>query len=376
MVGTWVASYLRRIARVRQSERRINISLQSPATLSLDVNYSTSVILDSILASALVMEKKREDAEEHRSPTFYYLPRAAMHDDHPKHTSNKKRLSLYYYASRLIVASFIVLAATIFPPFDASHLITQPDRKFGLTSALLRWDVFHFSNVAINGYTHEHLFAFFPGTPGLMKAVAETGLMLGRTLGSTERKQIGEGDVLLGGALASLVLCDWTGDLYDLTIAVGGTPSMAKLTALLSLVPLSPPTLLFAPYAEPFFARLSYKGILACHRRQWLKATFCFMLATSFRSNGTLLAGFIAWGMCAEPLIRRAAEGKKLLNKNLIVSSLLAILSTVIILLPFILHQTHGYIAFCTNSTTTPAAWCTSKPFPLIYSYVQKEYWD
>ncbi|KAG9042791.1 ER membrane glycoprotein subunit of the GPI transamidase complex-like protein [Tulasnella sp. UAMH 9824] len=296
--------------------------------------------------------------------------------------SNKKFLTRAYYLSRILVASTIVLSATLFPPFDSSHLITQPRRKFGFTSALLRWDVFHFANIALNGYTHEHLFAFFPGPPLLMRLFAEAGRRVFNITGLTDRISVSEGDVLLGGAVASLILCDWTGDLYDLTLAVGGTPSMAKLTTLLSLLPLSPPTLLFAPYAEPFFATLSYKGMLACHRKKWIKGTVCFMLATAFRSNGTMLAGFIIWGLFVEPLIQRLAKGKSPIDMTLMTSLFHASVYSLIMVIPFILHQIHGYYTFCTapsfgrSSTPDYPPWCSAKPFPLIYGYVQKEYWD
>lgn len=40
---------------------------------------------------------------------------------------------------------------------------------------------------------------------------------------------------------------------------------------------------------------------------------------------------------------------------------------------PTILHQISGYAQFCT--VTTPPDWCKSR-LPLIYSYVQSEYWD
>ncbi|KAG8960435.1 ER membrane glycoprotein subunit of the GPI transamidase complex-like protein [Tulasnella sp. 425] len=214
-----------------------------------------------------------------------------------------------------------------------------------------------------------------------MRLFAEAGLWIIKTAGFTERTAVVERDVLLGGAAASLMLCDWTGDLYDLTIAVGGTPSMAKLTTLLSLVPLSPPALLFAPYAEPFFATLSYKGMLACRRRNWMKASVCFMLATAFRSNGTMLAGFIIWGILVEPLTLHWAR-RKILPQALVTSVIRATVYSLLTALPFVLHQVHGYYSFCTAERADPFSptgfppWCYSKPLPLIYGYVQKQYWD
>ena len=49
--------------------------------------------------------------------------------------------------------------------------------------------------------------------------------------------------------------------IYHLTLIHFRSPSFALLTALLSLLPASPVTLYFAPYAEPIFTFLSYQGM-------------------------------------------------------------------------------------------------------------------
>jgi hypothetical protein len=49
--------------------------------------------------------------------------------------------------------------------------------------------------------------------------------------------------------------------IYRLTLTHFRSPSFALLTALLSLLPASPVTLYFAPYAEPMFTFLSYRGV-------------------------------------------------------------------------------------------------------------------
>ncbi|KAG8903749.1 ER membrane glycoprotein subunit of the GPI transamidase complex-like protein [Tulasnella sp. 403] len=302
-----------------------------------------------------------------------------MNDTPQRH---KRALRSAYLIARLATAIVIVSASSVLPAFDSSHLVTQPSPS--LASSLLRWDAFHFSHIALHGYEQEHHFAFFPGTPMLMRLFAEAALWLARMVKISSRQFVNESDVLRAGALAAFWLCDWTADLYDLTLAVAGSPSFALLASLLSLLPLSPPSLLFAPYAEPFFTSLSYKGMLACTRKQWVKATVCFMLATAFRSNGVMLIGFLIWGLVVDPTIRKLGASIPVIDLGFFQNTLYALFLSVTTILPFALHQYHGYLRFCRSTAGVPhptnitelRPWCEVKPFPLIYTFVQSHYWN
>ncbi len=122
-------------------------------------------------------------------------------------------------------------------------------------SFLLRWDAFHFVHIAKEGYVFEHEFAFFPGTPFLMRSFARIMDFLGLTTAG------GFGGVLVGGAVASLASDAAIIVLYDLTNETFESPAFAYLCSLLYLLSSSPATLRNAPYAEPFFALLSYQGM-------------------------------------------------------------------------------------------------------------------
>ena len=134
-------------------------------------------------------------------------------------------------------------------------------------------------------------------------------------------------DLLQGGALAAF-LCDVgsTTTLYNLTLHHLGSPNLALITSVLSLLPSSPATLRFAAYSEPFFTYLSYKGklplpillisndnnglirdkgMLSCARSQWFYASVYFALAGTFRATGVLLGGFILWGLIIDPFLHR-----------------------------------------------------------------------
>ncbi len=158
----------------------------------------------------------------------------------------------------LLTALLLYLSSWL-PLFDSSPrvLIKNPsNRSFfdSLAHPLLRWDAFHFAHMAQEGYAYEHEWAFFPGASFIMRLVSRTVDYL---RGSVGQPRVAE--LLSAGALASC-FCGTTTTLYNLTLHHFGSPQIAFLTCLLSLLPSSPATLRFSAYNEPFFTYLSYRG--------------------------------------------------------------------------------------------------------------------
>ncbi|KAF7322199.1 GPI mannosyltransferase 2 [Mycena kentingensis (nom. inval.)] len=238
-------------------------------------------------------------------------------------------LALATICSRALPAALLLLGQTAFSPFDAA----TPD-------FLLRWDAVHFLHVGRVGYVYEHEWAWFPGVPFLLSVHK-----LAPTL------------------LSSLLAWDMTATMYALSLHHLKSPALGRLATLLSLLPSSPATLFIAPYTEPFFTYLSYKGMLFCAQSSYLLAALCFTAAAAFRANGFLLGGFIIWGLVVQPVL----EGKK---ARVLECSILAAMT----FLPFVAHNYAAYSAFCV-ATTAPAPWCTQR-LPLVYQYVQRHYWD
>uniref|UniRef100_D8QD02 GPI mannosyltransferase 2 n=1 Tax=Schizophyllum commune (strain H4-8 / FGSC 9210) TaxID=578458 RepID=D8QD02_SCHCM len=272
-----------------------------------------------------------------------------------RYRDDRARLRTLSYASRALLILFALLASYLLPPFDASAKADSFTAPW--SDALVRWDVFHFAQIARGGYQYEHQWAFFPGLPWLLRATA-----------------FKERDYLLGGALLVL-LCDTTLVMYDLSLLALGNRDAALLSAMLSLLPSSPATLRLVPYAEPFFTYLSYRGMLFCMRTQWLYAAISFALAGSFRSNGVTLAGFLIWGMLIAPLLERRAHT---VRPFVVIR---CIIYVALVFAPFVYHQYTGYRAFCTapgpptTDLTDLPSWCTNT-LPLIYSHVQTAYWN
>ena len=212
----------------------------------------------------------------------------------PVANAHLQALTLLSLLSRVLVAALIISSTYLLTLFDSSPrlvLSTAPP----WISSLLRWDAFHFARVAQEGYAYEHAWAFFPGLPFIIRTSEHL----------LSRAGLNTPDVaapLLGAAVLA-ALFDSTRVLYRLSLHHLRSPSAAFLAAALSLLSSSPATLRFAPYSEPFFTHCSYRGMWACARSQWFCASVWFMLATTFRSNGIFLSGFIMWGMLVAPYL-------------------------------------------------------------------------
>lgn len=297
----------------------------------------------------------------------------------------------------LSLTVLLTYVASRFPLFDSSPLLLlSPEQGFFAKAAfpLLRWDTFHFAQIAQEGYVYEYEWAFFPGAPFVMRTFGEAL----RRLRADDKLTIAH--LLLGGGLSSL-FCGTTTTLYDLTMHCFGSPAIAYLTCLLSLLPSSPATLRFSAYTEPFFTYFSYRGkglytwcfvsaeigegMLCCVRSEWLHASLFFAVASTFRSNGFMLAGYILWGILFGPFLARQKVSVLLAVHQLIADTLGQIswlrvvktgLLTSLVFAPFLYHQYNAYQKFCIGSKLARLPpWCSAIP-PFAYSYVQEKYWN
>ncbi|KAK7692820.1 hypothetical protein QCA50_004455 [Cerrena zonata] len=275
--------------------------------------------------------------------------------------ANHLRLIRVLSVCTWLLSTLLLNLASYLPLFDSSPRVVLN----GSDSPFLRWDVFHFGHIATEGYIYEYEWAFFPGLPFF---VMRLGAFVLHSLGILQSSSAFTWDNILKSGALIVAVTGANTTLYELTLELTGSPQMAFLSSLLSLLPSSPATLRLVPYTEPFFTFLSYKGMLYCARSRWFPALACFWLAANFRSNGFMLNGFIIWGMLVEPILfHRKMRWRRALNTLLMVF---------IAFMPFIGHQTVAYIAFCRNSSPGyNPPWCSNK-MPLIYTYVQSKYWN
>ncbi|KAI0699498.1 GPI mannosyltransferase 2 [Cerioporus squamosus] len=269
--------------------------------------------------------------------------------------AHRRRILAVASATATLATLLLTVAAAQLPLFDSSPRVVLPppeDGRFSLRHVLASTS----SAMGREGYTYEYQWAFFPGSPFVMRITASS------FFGASSLVRMGE---CLLGCLVSLIPSVLSAlRLYDLSLLHLGSRNAAFLAALLSLLPSSPVTLRLAGYAEPFFTYLSYTGMLYCARGRWLHATCSFILACTFRSNGIFLSGFILWCMLVDPFLNH--------KKISLWRATYALLLSALTVAPFVYHQYSAYRAFCTNAVEL-APWCNAFP-PSIYTYVQSNF--
>jgi phosphatidylinositol glycan class V len=174
-------------------------------------------------------------------------------------TQSHRRLLQFLSLGTRVLTYILIHLLSHLPLFDSSPSIPSNGSK---ASPFLRWDAFHFTHIAQSGYVHEYEWAFFPGTPLVMRITGEIlRFVKGKWTGVPG--PVSWDDLLQGGTFA-VILCDINSatTLYNLTLHHLGSPNLALIASVLSLLPSSPATLRFAAYTEPFFTYLSYKGTL------------------------------------------------------------------------------------------------------------------
>jgi GPI mannosyltransferase 2 len=165
----------------------------------------------------------------------------------------------------------LLFAAGYLPDFDKSspHVYS-------------RWDSIHFETLAQTGYKFEHQWAFFPGVPFVSSFLPSQ---------------------LASGIFIGLFSIPTIPALYDLSVVALKSPSLAYVATLLSIFTSSPAVVHVSGYAEPLFTFCTYRGLLECSRRHWYFAALYFMIASSIRANGILLAGFLLWSLLVHPFL-------------------------------------------------------------------------
>lgn len=82
---------------------------------------------------------------------------------------SERRVVLFAAASRAAVSLLALLTALIVTPYDTSTHLAAGGRS--LLTAFANWDGVYFAHIAQRGYDYEHVHAFFPLYPMLMRAL-------------------------------------------------------------------------------------------------------------------------------------------------------------------------------------------------------------
>lgn len=266
-----------------------------------------------------------------------------------------------------------------------------------LLGGLSHWDAEHFLFIAEHGYLYEHNFAFFPGYPLSVRAVAELALWpLGGLLSLWSR-------LLLSAVLLNALLSVLTAAvLYELGCVVLQCRRTAFFSAVLfCLTPAN--VFMAAAYSESMFAFLVFSAMLQLEKGQSWTSGLLFCLAAGVRSNGVINAGFLFYSQSKDLALQLQAgtviKQPPTWRRLLCFAASVALVSAGVFL-PFALFQFCAYWTFCNPDASSEHAvprlllqlavdkgyrlaaangvkpsWC-SQGLPVAYSYIQDVYWN
>lgn len=227
----------------------------------------------------------------------------------------------------------------------------------------VRWDTVYFVGMAhpLVGYQYEQMLAFQPGIVGVLR-------MLGM---SSSGPWSPTRAVVRTTLLVHILSCLAPWLLYVVSRTQFKSEALAYRAALLSILAPASATALSSPTPEPFFSFLALLGLVCLSWRRaprcaGLAAAVCFSLATLFRANGILLAGFLVWHALWRPCLARVARSYAVWACD----TFLALAGVLLVCLPLILQQAWAYAHLCPERP-----WC-KETVPLPYSYIQATYWD
>ena len=230
----------------------------------------------------------------------------------------------------MLIKAIIIRLFYLALGFFIHHAVQDYDLSSS-NSAFVKWDSVYFMDIAKNGYRFEHELAFYPGLPVLIRA-----------LGLVPYAEL---------VIPTLFYVLNTIVLYYLTLSVGYDKSFARRAV--NVFIMSPATVFFtAPYTESPFCFFSFLGMLLWQKEMYLASSLSFFLASFFRSNGIVNAGFFLYNM-----IRLNYRAKRKAS----------VLLFVVPIIPSVLFAVYANKRFCPG-----LEWCGSSP----YAYVQKRYWN
>ncbi|KAI9339859.1 GPI mannosyltransferase 2 [Pilaira anomala] len=260
-------------------------------------------------------------------------------------------------ASRLITITLAFISYFFTGSYDSSAEIQLESTSHHILNVFLRWDALYFLHIAEHGYVYEQETAFFPLMPLLARLVSNTVFLPLQQIVGIKYTLLISGVTI---ANVSFVLA--AGALYKLTLAL--LPRNQRLAYVSSIAfCLSPPAMFMSSfYTESIFALMSFTGMRWIVEKKYTSAAMIWGFTSLIRSNAIIYSGFFWYDLIWVRFIQR---------KNFVVGVILSVFYTLVVLSGIGLFQYYGYIQFC--SLDRP--WCTNK-IPLLYSFVQKEYWD
>ncbi|KAI9483526.1 MAG: GPI mannosyltransferase 2 [Benjaminiella poitrasii] len=264
-------------------------------------------------------------------------------------------------ASRLVTIGIAIVTYRFVGSYDSSAEIQlNSTSRPGILDAFLRWDALYFLHIAEHGYVYEQETAFFPVMPLLAR-------LLTKTVFYPLQSIIGKKYTLLlsGITISNIAFILAACSLYKLTLTL--LPKNKKIAMVSSIAFCLSPSAMFMSsfYTESLFAFLSFTGMRWVAQKKYLSAAMIWGATSAVRSNAIVYSGFFFYDLVWTRFLG---------GKNFLTGFLRSVFYTLITCVGFGLFQYYGYNEFCAK-TMMDRPWCASK-VPLLYSFVQKEYWN
>ncbi|RKP07024.1 GPI mannosyltransferase 2 [Thamnocephalis sphaerospora] len=272
-------------------------------------------------------------------------------------------------ASHRYISDYDASVDTLLGPGAAGHSSEKSLDAWlrPFASVYLRWDAFYFLHLAEEGYVYEQEHAFFPLLPLLTRLLATTGKWL-YSLFRPLRFVLSERVIMLlaGVTLSNVAFILAAIAFYRLTRTMFGDHRFALVSA--TLFCLAPSSMFMSSmYAESLFALLSFVGMGFMQRGNHFAAACVWALSTLARSNGIIYVGFFVYELLIRQTHKHGISGFALRLSKCIALAVITISG-------FTAFETYGYWQFCSNAQNM-RPWCTTR-LPLLYSFVQTEYWN
>uniref|UniRef100_K3W600 GPI mannosyltransferase 2 n=1 Tax=Globisporangium ultimum (strain ATCC 200006 / CBS 805.95 / DAOM BR144) TaxID=431595 RepID=K3W600_GLOUD len=284
----------------------------------------------------------------------------------------ERQVLQFAVASRAIVSGIAALTTQIVTPYDTSTHLESHSRS--LFSAFANWDGVYYAHIARHGYDYEHVHAFFPLYPLLMRALSVI-LPLEPSIAT-----IVSGWIISNASFVLAALF-----LYRLGRMVIDNECVARRAAYLFCI--TPSSIFMSAVYSESFSGMYY---LELHKRsgKFKELLYCAMLfgcASATRSNGILLSLYIAWYRLWVSPSPVTTPGRFL--RYWMVTAVLG----VIVIGPQLAYFVYGMRMYCpslfdpvTDSQTASSflvedrSWCAHvvPNFSAMYMFIQNEYWN
>ena len=301
---------------------------------------------------------------------------------------------------------------------DANHslpLHSSPAMRI-LLSPFLKWDAVHYLNIAIDGYRRDYQLVFFPLYPTVIGYLSR---LLVRALDLLDTPwSITALDATMMTAVA-LNMCCFVVSSYILKKMLCGlhlTEPIVDIALLLFIF--NPAGIFFTTvYTEACFSLFSWWGMYSYINDRHLSSCLCFSIASMIRSNGSLHVVLVLTLWAINELTSSASQditasnstsiGLRRVSQMLLFArrAALVLMNVIAILSPILLWNYYIHYLLCVNRSHISIAnsnhnnsinnigtnddndddstayasptdiFCSSRSFPLGYSYLQERYW-